>query len=145
MTGVAVEADFDAAVHALGRLTSEQLHDLAFDIAGLIEDQTKLRIADEKAGPDGNSWPTWSTAYAATRKENHSLLVGQANPGLMDSVQNYTTGLEAVVGTNLIYGATHQFGSEDGTIPARTYLGLSAANRQDIEDLVVGRIEELLQ
>lgn len=145
MTGVAVETDVRIPVSALMRLTNDELALIAYEIGALIEDQTKLRIADEKTAPDGSSWPAWSEAYAETRKPHHSLLVDQGNPGLLESIQNYTTGMQAVVGTNLVYGAIHQFGSEDGTLPAREYLGLSADNRTAIEDLVVGRIEELLQ
>lgn len=100
---------------------------------------------DEKADPDGNAWAPWSKRYAKTRKPHHSMLVDKGNPGLLESLQNYTTGMEAVVGTNLVYGAIHQFGSEDGSLPARSYLGLSADNRAALEDLVVGRVEELLQ
>lgn len=145
MTGVSVEADVDIAARVLGRLSEENIELIAYEVSLLIEDQTKLRIADEKTAPDGASWAPWSDGYAATRKPHHSLLVDQGIPGLLDSVQSYATGLEAVVGTNLVYGAIHQFGSEDGTLPARPYLGLSADNRTAIEDLVAGRIEELLQ
>lgn len=145
MTGVAVETDVKVAFTALMRLTDEELGQIAYEIGAFIEDQTRLRIADEKADPDGNAWASWSARYAQTRNPHHSLLVDKGNPGLMDSIQNYTTGMEAVVGTNLIYGAIHQFGSEDGSLPARPYLGLSADNRIAIEELVAGRIEELLQ
>lgn len=145
MAGVAIETDVEVVAKALDQLTDEQLAQITDEIGMLIEDQSKLRIADEKIGPDGNAWTPWSNAYAKTRKPHHSLLVNSGNPGLLDSIQNYTTGLQAVVGTNLLYGAIHQFGSEDGTLPAREYLGLSAENRTEIEDLVAGRIEELLQ
>ena len=145
MAGVVVETDVSVAARAIGRLNDTQLAQIMYEVGALIEDQTKLRIADEKTTPDGAPWAPWSEGYAATRKPNHSLLVAEGNPGLLDSIQNHTTGLEAVVGTNLIYGAAHQFGSENGTLPARSYLGLSADNRAAIEELVVGRIEELLQ
>ncbi|WP_151720215.1 phage virion morphogenesis protein [Gemmobacter serpentinus] len=159
MTGVAVEADFSVAARALGRLTDEQLALLAYEIGALVEDQTKLRIADEKRAPDGTPWVPWSEAYDNTRNHaKHSLLVGEGNPGLLESIQNYTTGLQAVVGTPLIYGAIHQFGGPEGArdpdlpdgaagsgIPARPYLGLSTDNRTAIEDLVIGRLEDLLQ
>jgi phage gpG-like protein len=36
------------------------------------------------------------------------------------------------VGTNLIYGATHQFGDEERGIPARPYLGLSDDDRRAV-------------
>lgn len=144
MTGVAVETDVRIPVTALLRLSDESLALIAYEVGMLIEDQTKLRVADEKTAPDGGAWPAWSEAYAETRKPHHSLLVDSGNPGLLESIQNYTTGMAAVVGTNLIYGAIHQFGSEDGSLPAREYLGLSADNRTAIEDLVVGRVEDLL-
>lgn len=145
MTGVAVETDVKVAFTALMRLTDEQLGQIAHEIGELIQNQTTTRILDEKIDPDGDAWTPWSARYARTRKPHHSLLVKDGNPGLMDSIWNYTTGMEAVVGTSLIYGAIHQFGSEDGSLPARPYLGLSADNRIAIEELVAGRIEELLQ
>lgn len=144
MVGVAVEADFEIVARALGGLTDAQMELIAEGIGALIEGQTKLRIMDEKTAPEGEPWAPWSEAYAATRKPHHSLLVDSGNPGLLESIQSYSTGTNAVVGTNLIYGATHQFGSEDGAIPARPYLGLSAGNRLEIEDLVIGHIEDLL-
>lgn len=145
MTGVAVETDVKIPVSALMRLTDDELALIAYEIGALIKDQTKLRIADEKTAPDGSPWPAWSEAYAETRKPHHSLLVDQGNPGLLESITNYTTGMQAVVGTNLVYGRVHQFGSEEGALPARQYLGLSADNRTAIEELVAGRVEELLQ
>lgn len=145
MVGVAVQTDVRIPVSALMRLTDDELALIAYEIGALIEDQTKLRIADEKTAPDGSPWPAWSEAYAETRKPHHSLLVDQGNPGLLESITNYTTGMQAVVGTNLVYGRVHQFGSEDGALPARQYLGLSADNRTAIEELVAGRVEELLQ
>ena len=157
MTGVVVETDVSVAAAALGRLTDDQLSQVMYEVGALIEDQTKLRIADEKATPEGQRWVPWSEAYDNSRSHGkHSLLVSEGS--LRESIQNYTTGLTAVVGSNLIYAAVHQFGSDQsavpadlpagaaGTgIPARPYLGLSADNRTDIEDLVVGRLEDLLQ
>ena len=147
MAGVAVEADFDVAARALSRLSEDNIALVSYEIGALIEDQTKLRIADEKTAPDGTRWAPWSARYAATRNTGnairHSLLVGEGD--LRDSIQNFTPGTAAVVGTPLIYGATHQFGSANGAIPARPYLGLSDDNRLAIEDLVIGRLEDLLQ
>ncbi len=146
MAGITFDADFSAAARALARLNAEQLAMVADKIANLVEDQTKRRISDEKTSPDGARWVPWSEAYDETRNHaKHSLLVGEGNPGLLESIQNYSTGLAAIVGTNLAYGATHQFGSEDGSIPARPYLGLSADNRTEIEALVAGNLEDLFQ
>ncbi|UXU74358.1 MULTISPECIES: phage virion morphogenesis protein [unclassified Paracoccus (in: a-proteobacteria)] len=144
MVGVVVNSDVSLPVQALSRLDEEALALIVHEIGALIEDQTRLRLAEQKTTPDGRAWPAWSRAYARTRKPRHSLLIGEGNPGLLESVQNYTTGLSAVVGTNLVYGAVHQFGSEHGAVPERAWLGLSADNRADIEALLAGRIEELL-
>ena len=144
MSGVALEVDAGMAAAALERLDQDQLGQLVKDIGALVEDQTKLRIADGKTASDGSAWSAWSPAYAATRQARHSLLVSKGNPGLLTSIQSYSTGLEAIVGTNLVYGPVHQFGSDDGAIPARPYLGLSAEDRADVEALVTTRVEELL-
>jgi phage virion morphogenesis protein len=75
----------------------------------------------------------------------HALLVGRGD--LRDSIQNYTSGDTIRVGTNLVYGAIHQFGSNgaEGGIPARPWLGLSREDEREITDLVIGRLEDLLQ
>ncbi|EGJ20114.1 phage virion morphogenesis protein [Cereibacter sphaeroides WS8N] len=157
MVGVVVETDASVASAALGRLGDEQLALVMYEVGALIEDQTKLRLADEKTSPEGAAWAPWSAAYDESRNHRkHSLLVAEGD--LRDSVQNVTTGTEAVVGSNLVYAAHHQFGTDpskrragvpDGAagagIPARPWLGLSADNRADIEALVAGRLEDLLQ
>ncbi|PTE15921.1 phage virion morphogenesis protein [Pseudogemmobacter blasticus] len=143
MVGVVLEADVAVAAEALGRLTSDELAQIMYEVGALIEDQTKLRIDEEKTGPDGRTWAAWSDAYAQTRGPAHSLLVGEGN--LLGSIQNISSGLNAIVGAHRVYAAPHQFGSADGRTPARPYLGLSIDNRSAIEDLVTGRLEDLLQ
>lgn len=142
MAGVVFEMDLAEVSAAFDRLGGEDLARILQEVGALVEDQTKLRLADEKTAPDGAAWAPWSEGYAATRGAHHSLLVGAGH--LLGSVQNYTRGLEAVVGSNLVYAAPHQFGSADGAMPARPWLGLSADNRHAIEDFVAGRIEDLL-
>ena len=65
----------------------------------------------------------------------------------VDSIQFIAGANEVEVGTNLIYGAIHQFGgAEVGIdIPARPYLGISAENAADIEAVVVDFIEGVLR
>lgn len=151
MTGVVLHTDVTAASAKLARLNDAELAELLYVVSVLIEDQTKLRIADEKTSPDGEPWAPWSARYAGTRNaknsRRHSLLVGEGD--LRDSIQSFTRGFgsgsEAVVGSPLIYAATHQFGDASRNIPARPYLGISADNHQKIEELVAGQIEDLLQ
>jgi phage virion morphogenesis protein len=150
MSGVAVEVTLDDADlrQALSRLAAADLDEIAFAAGQMVEDQTRRRIADEKIGPDGLPWAAWSPDYAATRSAKHSLLIGEGNPGLLESIQNYTEGETVRVGTPLVYGAIHQMGGA-GTgkpgLPARPYLGLSEANRQEITELVTGLVEDILQ
>lgn len=152
MSGVEVHLDLDLtqAQAALARLSAGQIDQLTYEIGTLVEDQTKLRIADEKRAPDGTPWAPWSERYAESltrrnRVNPRSLLVGHGD--LRDSVQNYTTGETVKVGSNLIYAAIHQFGGEavGMPIPARPYLGLSTDNATAIEAFVVDRLEDLLQ
>lgn len=152
MSGVefSVDLDLSEAQAALARLSASQIDQLAYEIGTLIEDQTKLRIMDEKRAPDGTPWAPWSEAYAESlkrrnRRNPRSLLVGVGD--LRDSIQNYTTGEKVKVGSNLIYAAIHQFSGEavGMNIPARPYLGLSADNATAIEEFVADRLEELLQ
>lgn len=102
-------------------------------IGSEVESQTRRRISDEKTGPDGEPWDPWSDGYAPTRHSGQSLL--QSEGHLLDSIQPLVTGTERLeVGTNLLYGATHQFG-RDGT-PARPFLGLSPENSDDVEAVI---------
>ena len=101
-----------------------------------VESQTRRRIQEEGPAADGISWPGWSSRYAATRHGGHSLLRGEGN--LLDSLQSFADAQVAEVGTNLEYAAIHQFGGAEvgSNIPARTYLGISAANAADLAQVV---------
>lgn len=156
MAGVQLEMTLqgiEGAAAALGRLAATDLEDLAYNAGGLLESSTRERIATEKAAPDGTPWAPWTERYDDTRNHaKHSLLVQDNH--LLTSVQNYTTGHETRVGTNLIYGAIHQMGGEIAngwgrgiriTMPARPYLGISEHDRRAITTLVHETIREVLQ
>lgn len=173
---IEVELALEEAKEKLARLSPDQIDQLAYETGALIEDQTKRRISDEKTGPDGTPWAPWSASYAALVAEGadagaRSLLIWHNH--LLTSIQNYSTGATAIVGSNLVYARVMQDGAAQGEfggaigrtrptekqpksrdyyfpipwgdIPARPYLGLSADNRIEITDLVVDRLEELLQ
>ncbi|WP_296639304.1 phage virion morphogenesis protein [Roseinatronobacter sp.] len=155
MAGVQVELTLqgiEGAARALGQLAEPDIEDLA-DRAGIIlESSTQDRIASEKVAPDGTPWEPWSDRYAKTRKGNHSLLVSSGlENSLLGATQSYTTGTTVRVGNNLVYGAIHQMGGEienawgrgiSVTMPARPYLGLSAADRDAIEALIADTLTE---
>lgn len=147
MAGVRIELTLqglEVAAAALTRLAATDLEALAYDIGQLLESSTQARIAEDKRSPDGAAWAPWSPRHARSRAPRHSLLVQDGH--LTGSVQNYTAGTTVRVGTNMVYGAIHQFGGQAGrgrkaTIPARPYLGLSEADRTAIAELVAGTLE----
>jgi len=112
-----------------------------------------MRRFEEGKGPDGVEWPTSARAAA----EGGQTLVDRG--GLRDSItHDLLPGASGVeVGTNLRYGAIHQFGgtvkAKTGnglrfrvagqwirkaavTIPERPYLGLSSDDEADLVAIV---------
>lgn len=150
MSGLTLRADLSALGRVesrLARLTQADRGQLLENMGAVLESSTRNRIQSEKTDPEGNSWPDWSPAYAETRHGGHSLL--SADGGLLDSIRSDVRGDEVEVGTNLVYGAVHQFGGAevDMPIPARPYLGVSAEDEQDIlavtDDWLDGLLGEL--
>lgn len=150
MTGVVFNAQLDTAKAeaALARLSPELLVQMSDEIGALVASQVQRRIADDKTAPDGTPWAPWSDRYKAritkrNRVTARSLLVGGGE--LTKDIHHLIVGSDIQVGSRLEYAAVHQFGSADGrVIPARPYLGLSRADRTEIEDLIVTHVDELL-
>ena len=109
-------------------------------LAAEIESQTRRRIADEQAAPDGTPWPAWSDAYARSRHGGQSLL--QSEGSLLDSIMSAVSGGTAETGSNLVYAALQQFGGEQGmapgpaAVPAREFLGVSEQDGQELQAIV---------
>lgn len=121
----------------IARLGNVDRQDLLEQLAGVAESQTRRRISDEQETPDGEPWQAWSANYAATRHGGQALLQGDGN--LVDSITSEIEGDEALIGSNLVYAAIHQFGGTPDMapgpagIPARAYLGFSRDNLDEIE------------
>ncbi|MBS0044507.1 phage virion morphogenesis protein [Shewanella sp. M16] len=77
-------------------------------LGGIVESQTRRRIADEKSSPDGKPWAEWNAAYAKTRHGNQSLLQGDGD--LLDSIQYVVERNQVRIGSPLAYAAVHQDG-----------------------------------
>ncbi len=105
-------------------------------IGAELESQTRRRIEDERRSPEGVPWPDWSPAYAATRHGGHDLLQNEGD--LLDSLHVVVDSQGVAMGTNLVYGAIHQFGGAPVgiNIPKRPYLGISDANAEDLDAVV---------
>lgn len=150
MSGVSLDFTFDDAQVSrfLNGLSDVAIDALAYNVGALLESSTKERLATGQVSPEGEPWADWSEGYAATRSAHHSLLIDSGNPGLLDSIQNYSSGGTAEVGSNMVYAAIHQFGGAGAGKPeivARPYLGVSTDDRADVRDLIMGDLAGLAQ
>jgi len=124
-----------------------------------MESQTRERF-DTRRSPDGDAWQALAQKtkdyYAETGRSHKSLLVGEGH--LRDSVTSQVEGgaWAVLAGATMEYAATHQFGAvikprtakalkvpglgmlKKATIPARPYLGVSAADAKEIASLAAG-------
>jgi phage virion morphogenesis protein len=140
--------------------------DLGEDQSGLmavlgsfIENSTKDRFETEIT-PAGVPWLPSRRAIA----EGGKTLTDKGH--LRDSITYASSHDEAVIGTNLIYAAIHQFGgtieAKDGgklkfahsngfavldqvTIPARPFFGLSSDDERGIEDSTADFLEDIIR
>ena len=160
MAGVTLTATFDdgAVLESLDRLAAafSDTRPLLRTIGAYGLDSTRLRFQSESA-PDGSAWAALSPAYAALKGGGRNILY--ASGALMNSLTFEAGANEVSWGSNRIYAAVHQFGAtilpknaqalrfplglagvryayaKSVTIPARPYLGLSMADREEIERL----------
>ena len=77
-------------------------------LGGVVESQTRRRIADEKTAPDGSPWDDWSSSYGKTRHGNQSLLQGRGD--LLDSIEYQVQRNQVRIGSPLAYAGVHQDG-----------------------------------
>lgn len=145
MSGAAIRADLFADPRLAGRL--ERLAQLDVEpllegIGAEVESQTRRRIQVDKHGPAGEPWPEWSAAYAETRHSGQSLLQGAGH--LLDSIGYQVMDDSSVlVGSPLVYAASHQFGDPDRGIEARPYLGLEGEDLEGVVAMIEDYLEEL--
>lgn len=147
MAGTAIEINVAqvAKLEAkLAKLANPDFPGLMDHLGAVVESQTRRRIEEDKAAPDGTPWKPWSDGYARTRHAGHSLLIG--DNGLLDSIGYHVEGDRAVVGSNKVYAAIHQFGGADVgmNIPERPYLGISDSDESEIMDVVNDWLDQQL-
>jgi len=139
MSGVGIEVDVRGMRRVqsqLRKFANAPIDELMDAVGAELQSQTHERITEDKAGPDGEEWPEWSERYAKTRHAGQSLLEGEG--ALVESLQWVVEDDGLEFGTNLIYGAIHQFGGEEVDIPIdpRPYLGVNDENLDDIEAVI---------
>jgi len=104
-------------------------------IAGLMKHAVEENF--EKEGRP--KWPPLSpvTIKARQMKGYWPGKILQQTGGLASSISSYSDNDKAVVGTNVVYAAIHQFGGKAGklrkvNIPARPYLQLTDEDMEEI-------------
>lgn len=151
-----VTTGLDEALLKIEGLAEAPRHELMEGIGRLVQEQTRRRIEEEKSAPDGNAWRPNSAGT--------SLLY--ASGALSRSIDYAATNESVQVGTGLLYARIHQEGGEivpkDARalafqignrlvfaqrvrIPARPYVGLSAANQNEIVETAEDWVARLLQ
>jgi phage virion morphogenesis protein len=141
-TSVSVKAEgFSRLDLLIGRLANPDFTPLLDSIGALVVSQTETRITKTKAAPDGTKWPELNEAYSKRKKKGGGIL--ELEGDLRDSLVHLVTGKTAVViGTNLVYAATHQFGDPRRNIQQREFLGISPENEEAISGLIEAWIEQ---
>jgi phage virion morphogenesis protein len=144
VTASLTTAGLEATISKLTSLAGFDVAELG-DEAGAILESSKRGRFDTQTEPDGTPWMAWSEAYDDTREAKHSLLVSEGD--FRDSIANFTQGSEVHVGSDQIYAAHHQIGGDEigSGVPARPYFGISSMDELDLQDLVTGRLSDLMQ
>lgn len=149
MAGASLSITLDdaALVRQLGDLIGALTHPepALRSIGEALQRTTQERFdPGQKRSPDGTPWARNSPVTIA-RKGRDNPLYERGN--LQNTIRYQVLGTRGVeVGTNLVYGAAHQFGMVKGyagrtrrgapipwgNIPARPYLGLSADDETEV-------------
>ena len=138
MAGIRVALDVDDAEvrAALGRLIGrlENPAPILDNIGRRLVTSTVNRFEREQA-PSGVPWLPSRRA----QEEGGQTLKDTAR--LCQSITHRVVGDTVEVGTNVVYGAIHQFGGRAGrghstTLPARPFLGIDAGDRRAILRIV---------
>lgn len=125
-------------------------------IAKFLADRSEEAFAQEQS-PEGVAWKPLSKVTLARRKKakagKPSAKILQQDRHLLNSLTADWDSKEAIAGTNVVYAATHQFGAKQGQfgqgsyktrqgsfpipwgdVPARPFLGVSKADKSEIEN-----------
>ncbi|MCC4259195.1 phage virion morphogenesis protein [Pseudomonas aestusnigri] len=148
MAGARVELELDSqsAIAALREALQllQEPQRLQRDIGEHLINSTRDRFRDER-GPDGEAWQALSPRYLANKEPNPGKIL-QRSGHLARQISYQIQDGDLFVGTDRIYGATHQFGAKQGqfgktsrggpipwgTIAARPFLGVSDSDADEI-------------
>ncbi|MGB1239944.1 MAG: phage virion morphogenesis protein [Pseudomonadales bacterium] len=137
--GINVQFDDSAIQRALRELEqrAESVLPAMLEISEYLHERTRDHF-DNAESPDGTPWATL-TPETLARKSKKGVPVNLPLHGeslhLRDTIFPFASDVEAGVSTGpgtAAYAATHQFGDETRNIVARSFLGLSEEDEQEI-------------
>lgn len=138
MAGASIQVDFQD--QQVQRVLAELLHraeDLteAFEGIGIYLSGSHDERWDDQQSPDGAPWAPLSPKYQQRKKRNRDKIL--VLDELLQGSLAFNASKDSVeFGTNLIYGATHQFGDDSRNIPARPFLGISEDDEAEILEIL---------
>ena len=92
--------------------------------------------------PFSGAWPPWSERYAATLPGGAKML--RRTQMLFGSITHVYDQTSVAMGTNLIYGRTHQWGDAARNIPQRAFVGLAQDDIEAMEKMIMQWSEEVV-
>lgn len=131
MITISLQGSEEAYIYISKQLGGFNTGAMMQSIASTVEAQTKRRINSEKTSPGGAKWAPLKASTIA-RKGTDNILVD--NGQLLGSISHIAQSHLAVVGTNVFYAPFHQDGTKK--MPAREFIGLSAANQTEVEHII---------
>lgn len=144
MAGALIEIDYDDADvwAALKKLLAKlgSLEPVFRDIGESLLISHRERF-DRAVSPDGVPWPDLSPAYQQRKRRNRDKIL--VLDGWLRQLNYAASGTELRIGTDRVYGATHQFGDPSRNIPARPFLGLDDAERNELLDALADWLADL--
>lgn len=146
---------FETIEQALARLNPFQGEQLLEALARLIQQSVRERLIAGGPAPDGSAW--------APNIEGRRPILHRSG-ALARSIDYAVAGMQAVIGSGLIYAAIHQFGgvivpkaadrlsfmignrhvfARKVTMPARPYIGLSGEDRAELVQAAAAYLRSL--
>ncbi len=148
MSGSALKIDIEYSdkkmLQALNRLAEagSELKPAFAEIGEALLNSHRARWKKEESA-EGERWAPLSVQYQKSKSKNaDKLLIFEQF--LHDTLAYHAADSSVELGTNIIYGATHQFGDDSRNIPARSFLGVSAEDEEMILNTLHDHFAETL-
>lgn len=149
MIGYKVTISGDEAVQKALTAVAARVQDmtpLMRQVAQVLKFASEEAFEGEKNASTGASWtrlaPATVRSYVTKTKRRGEHPILQVTGRLAASLTTMVGKAFALIGTNVVYAAIHQFGGFAGRnlrtqIPARPYIGLTTTDMSDIEKAAV--------